>query len=51
MGFKKSAVEILQDVAVSKISSRLVEAGYEKDKADSYGKAMEKGGALIVSRS
>jgi stress response protein YsnF len=47
-GFKKSAVEILQDVAVSKISSRLVEAGYEKDKADSYGKAMEKGGALIV---
>ena len=32
-GFKKDAVEILQDVAASKISSRLVEAGYEKDKA------------------
>jgi stress response protein YsnF len=47
-GFKKSAIEILQDVAASKISSRLVEAGYEKDKADSYGKAMQKGGALIV---
>ena len=48
-GFKKDAVEILQDVAASKISSRLVEAGYEKDKAESYGKAMQKGGALIVA--
>jgi len=47
-GFKKSAVEILQDVAASKISSRLVEAGYEKDKADSYGEAMRNGGALVV---
>ena len=45
------AVEILQDVAASKISSRLVEAGYEKDKAESYGKAMQKGGALIVAGS
>jgi len=50
-GFKKSAVEILQDVAASKISSRLVEAGYEKDKAGSYGKAMQKGGALIVAEA
>jgi stress response protein YsnF len=50
-GFKKSAVEILQDVATSKISSRLVEAGYEKDKADSYGKAMQKGGALVVAEA
>src|SRR5918993_6055153 len=50
-GFKKSAVEILQDVAASKISSRLVEAGYDKDKADSYGKAMQKGGALIVAEA
>ena len=33
-GFRKDAVEILQDVAASKISSRLVEAGYDKDKAD-----------------
>jgi stress response protein YsnF len=48
-GLKKDAVEILQDVAVSKISSRLVEAGYEKEKADSYGKAMQKGGALVVA--
>ena len=50
-GFKKDAVEILQGVAVSKISSRLVEAGYDKDKADSYGKAMQKGGALVVAEA
>jgi len=50
-GFKKDAVEILQDVAASKIASRLVEAGYDKDKADSYGKAMQKGGALVVAEA
>ena len=50
-GFKKDAVEILRDVAVSRISSRLVEAGYDKDKADSYGKAMQKGGALVVAEA
>ena len=50
-GFKKDAVEILQNVAASKISSRLVEAGYEKDKAESYGKAMQKGGALVVAEA
>jgi stress response protein YsnF len=50
-GFKKDAVEILQNVAASKISSRLVEAGYEKNKAESYGKAMQKGGALIVAEA
>jgi len=50
-GFKKDAVEILQNVAVSRISSRLVEAGYDKDKAESYGKAMRKGGALVVAEA
>ena len=50
-GFKKDTVEILQDVAASKISSRLVEAGYEKDKAESYGKALQKGGALVVAEA
>ena len=50
-GFKKDVVEILQDVAASKISSRLVEAGHEKDKAESYGKAMQKGGALVVAEA
>src|SRR4051795_8689324 len=50
-GVKKEAVEILQNVAASKISSRLVEAGYEKDKADSYGKVLQKGGALVVAEA
>jgi stress response protein YsnF len=50
-GFKKDAVEIIENVAASKITSRLVEAGYEKDKAESYGKAMQKGGALIVAEA
>jgi len=50
-GFKKDAVEILQNVAASRISSRLVEAGYEKSKAESYGKAMQKGGALVVAEA
>src|SRR3954451_3941429 len=50
-GFKKDAVEIIENVAASKISSRLVEAGYEKDKAESYGKAMQKGGALVVAEA
>jgi stress response protein YsnF len=50
-GLKKDAVEIIENVAASKISSRLVEAGYEKDKAESYGKAMQKGGALIVAEA
>jgi stress response protein YsnF len=50
-GFKKDTVETLQNVAASKISSRLVEAGYEKDKAESYGKALQKGGALVVAEA
>jgi len=50
-GIKQDAAEILKDVAASKISSRLVEAGYEKEKADSYGKAIEKGGALVVAEA
>src|SRR4051794_7856732 len=50
-GFKKDAVEIIENVAASKITSRLVEAGYEKDKPESYGKAMQKGGALIVAEA
>src|SRR3954467_5951713 len=50
-GFKKDAVEIIENVAASRITSRLVEAGYEKDKAESYGKAMQKGGALVVAEA
>jgi stress response protein YsnF len=50
-GFRKDAVEIIEKVAASRITSRLVEAGYEKDKAESYGEAMQKGGALIVAEA
>ncbi|UEM20186.1 YsnF/AvaK domain-containing protein [Skermanella mucosa] len=50
-GFDKKAVEILQGVAVSEISSRLVDAGYEQDRAKSYGQAVEKGGALVVAET
>jgi stress response protein YsnF len=46
-----TAVEIIEKVAASRITSRLVEAGYEKDKAESYGEAMQKGGALIVAEA
>lgn len=48
-GVRKTAIEILQDVAASKISGRLVEAGYDRDKAGRYGKAMQQGGALVVA--
>jgi hypothetical protein len=51
VGIKKDAVEIIENVAAARIASRLVEAGYEKDKAESYGKAMQKGGTLIVAEA
>src|SRR3954451_692957 len=51
VGIKKDAVEIIENVAAARITSRLVEAGYEKDKAESYGKAMQKGGTLIVAEA
>jgi stress response protein YsnF len=50
-GFRKDAVEIIENVAAARIASRLVEAGYEKDKAESYGKALQQGGALIVAEA
>src|SRR3954471_17544136 len=48
-GYKKDAVEILADTGVDTITRRLVEAGYDEDKARGYGKALETGGALIVA--
>jgi stress response protein YsnF len=51
VGIKKDAVEIIENIAAARIASRLVEAGYEKDKAESYGKAMQKGGTLIVAEA
>jgi uncharacterized protein YaaQ len=48
-GVKEDAVETLADTGVDTITERLVEAGYDEDKARSYGKALENGGALIVA--
>jgi stress response protein YsnF len=50
-GIEKDAIDILEDVAASEISSRLIEAGYEKDQAERYGKAMRNGGALVVAEA
>jgi stress response protein YsnF len=47
-GIKKDAIDVLEDAAASKISSRLIEAGYEKDQAERYAEAMRNGGALVV---
>ena len=48
-GVKEDAVETLADTGVDTITERLVEAGYDEDKARGYGKALETGGALIVA--
>ena len=37
------------NTGVDKITERLVEAGYDEDKARGYGKALETAGALIVA--
>jgi stress response protein YsnF len=48
-GLKKDAVEILTDTGADTVSERLVEAGYEEDKARRYGEALETAGALIIA--
>jgi stress response protein YsnF len=48
-GVKEDAVETLADTGVDTITERLVEAGYDEDKARGYGKALETGGTLIVA--
>jgi stress response protein YsnF len=48
-GCDKDAVEILTDTGVDKVARRLVEAGYEEDKARRYGEVLETAGALIVA--
>jgi stress response protein YsnF len=50
-GIEKDAIDILEDVAASEISSRLIEAGYGKDQAERYRKAMRNGGALVVAEA
>jgi stress response protein YsnF len=49
VGLKKDAVEILTDTGADTVSERLVEAGYEEDKARRYGEALETAGALIIA--
>jgi len=49
VGLKKDAVEILTDTGADEVSERLVEAGYEEDKARRYGEALETAGALIIA--
>src|SRR5688572_2908345 len=48
-GCDKDAVEILTDTGVDKVAKRLVEAGYDEDKARRYGEVLETAGALIVA--
>jgi stress response protein YsnF len=48
-GCDKDAVEILTDTGVDKVAKRLVEAGYEEDKARRYGEVLETAGALIIA--
>jgi stress response protein YsnF len=50
-GINEDAIDILEDIPASQISSRLIEAGYEKDQAERYGKAMRNGGALVVAEA
>src|SRR4051794_1361275 len=48
-GFKEDAVETWSETGANKVTERLVQAGYDEDKARSYGKALETAGALIVA--
>jgi len=48
-GVKEDAVETWSETGADKVTERLVAAGYDEDKARSYGKALETAGALIVA--
>jgi ACT domain-containing protein len=49
IGCEKDAMEILHDASTDQISDRLIEAGYEDDKARRYSDALQRGGALVVA--
>jgi len=49
IGCEKDAMEILQGASTDRITDRLLEAGYEDDKARRYADALQKGGALVVA--
>jgi len=48
-GCNEDAVETWSDTAAADVVERLVEAGYDEDKARRYGEVLEKRGALIVA--
>jgi len=48
-GFDDDKIETMTKSSVDETTERLVEAGYEKDKAQRYGEALQKGGILIVA--
>src|SRR3954464_14106906 len=48
-GCNEDAVETWSDTGADDVVERLVEAGYDEDKARRYGEVLEKGGALIVT--
>ena len=48
-GCAKDAIDTLSETGADETTKRLVEAGYDEDKARRYGKAIEKGGVLIVA--
>jgi stress response protein YsnF len=48
-GFDEDKIETMTKLSVDETTERLVEAGYEKDKAQHYGKALQKSGVLIVA--
>ena len=48
-GFDEDKIETMTKLGVDETTDRLVEAGYEKDKAQRYGEALQKGGFLIVA--
>jgi stress response protein YsnF len=49
IGCEKDAMEILQGASTDRITDRLIEAGYEDDKARRYADALQRGGALVVA--
>jgi stress response protein YsnF len=48
-GFDEGKIETMTKSGVDETTGRLVEAGYEKDKAQRYSEALQKGGVLIVA--
>src|SRR5688500_4117236 len=51
IGCKKGAMEILQGASTDEMADRVIEAGYEDDKARRYAEAVQQGGALVVAET